>query len=921
MGIITHLETITAPFLAYGVDIRDIIFTLEPEGDSVTVIAGSGANARYIEFETDGSGSILNSGFLGYSPADFTELEYSARSMDISMWRLDSQLEFTQNGQMSAANVSSLNNGFAGDNMLAVWAEVGGEQWLVTSDPDAAGLISFDWNGSDEFTPTDTTTGVTNTTFSDLSSVVAFGKTWVIGTSADEDVVSVYSIAADGSLEFHTRSGVANGLWIGTPVAQSIVSIDGQPFVIVASFESSSISVLRLEADGTLIPVDHVIDNLATRFGDASHIETAEIDGTFFAVVSGADDGFSVFQIRDDGHLIYLASQEDTLTSTLNNISSLTIGYDADGLHIFAASGNEIGLSHFTYDTGPIGQSITGTPAADVIIGTGDNDVLMGGAGDDQLTGGAGDDILVDGAGSDSLTGGAGADRFVLDYDGETDTITDFEAGVDSLDLSYFPLLYIVDDLDFTTTLTGARITFNAEIIEIYSNDGSSLSLNDVFGISAFDLTRPLSISGGGEPDASAITILGSASDDLLIGTPSDDYFSGGLGSDTMIGGAGADTFYGGYGFDTVDYSTSSGAVTVDMNAPASNSGDAAGDTFYSVESISGTGFGDDLMGSNQADMILGADGNDTLMGRGGNDALYGGTGNDTLSGGAGSDVLDGGSGIDLISYSGASFAVRVDLGNQLTNTGDAAGDVITGIENVLGSGWDDTIFGDGSANSIWGEDGADWIIGNGGDDALYGGAQDDVLGGGAGADILDGGSGVDTATYASAKSGLVIDLSNPSAGTGDAMGDIFVSVENVIGSRFADTITGDAAENSLYGSGGNDTLFGLDGDDHLSGGFEDDRLVGGAGNDTLLGGSGHDTFVFADGFGDDVILDFDAEVDQIELDANVFAILPASTAELLSTYASTSGGYTVLDFGDAGSITLNGITDFTVLEDVFAIV
>lgn len=921
MGILTHIETITAPFLPYGSDIWDLTFSLEPAGGDITVLAGTEANARFVKIDTDGSGNILSQEFMGYTPGDFAELEFDTRSLEISEWRLDAQLSSTQWGQVSGAVLSDLNNGFFGESVQAVWAETGGNSWLVTSHPDAPGLVSFGWDGSDNYTATDTSTGLTNTTYSDLESVTAFGKTWIIGPSADDDVVSVYSLTSGGSLEFHARSGTANGLWIGTPVAQTIVTIDGQPFVLVASYESSSLSVLRLQSDGTLIPVDHVIDNLTTRFDGASHIETTVVNGTAFAVISGGDDGFSLFQIRQDGHVIYHASQEDAVDTTLENISALSIGYDVDGLHIYAASGVEIGLTHFSYDPGNIGLSITGSPAADTLTSNNDNDVITGGAGDDILNGSGGADFLMDGAGSDTLTGGDGADRFSFEYDGETDTITDFEAGIDALDLSYYPLLYTTDDLTFSSTVSGARVTFNAEIIEIFSDDGLPLSLDDVFGISAFDLTRPTLISGGGEPEPSAITILGSTSDDLLIGTPADDYFSGEMGDDILIGAAGADTFYGGSGFDTVDYSTASNAIILDIMTPASNSGDATGDTYFSIESITGTGFDDIIYGSDFADQIIGSGGGDTLDGRGGNDALEGGAGNDTLSGGERGDVLDGGTGTDLASYSGATAGVRLDLNNQLANSGDAAGDRFISIENVLGTGWGDTVFGTGAANTFWGDDGADWLSGDRGNDMLDGGAQNDILSGGAGADTLIGGAGQDTSSYITAKSGLTINLDDTSGNTGEAGGDIFVSIENVIGSRFDDDIAGNLNANTLHGAAGNDLLSGQEGDDYLSGGHGDDRLNGGIGTDILRGGVGGDVFVFVDGFGDDTILDLNAEVDQIEIDATVFSNLPSSGDELVSTYANVVDNNVVFDFDNGNSITIEGVTDVTGLADIFAIV
>ncbi|WP_433989321.1 M10 family metallopeptidase C-terminal domain-containing protein [Sulfitobacter sp. TBRI5] len=56
--------------------------------------------------------------------------------------------------------------------------------------------------------------------------------------------------------------------------------------------------------------------------------------------------------------------------------------------------------------------------------------------GADILNGGAGDDIIIDGAGADILTGGAGADDFVFVRDDQRDVITDFQPGLDRIDLT-----------------------------------------------------------------------------------------------------------------------------------------------------------------------------------------------------------------------------------------------------------------------------------------------------------------------------------------------------------------------------------------------------------------------------------------------------------------------------------------------------
>ena len=108
---------------------------------------------------------------------------------------------------------------------------------------------------------------------------------------------------------------------------------------------------------------------------------------------------------------------------------------------------------------------------------------------------------------------------------------------------------------------------------------------------------------------------------------------------------------------------------------------------------------------------------------------------------------------------------------------------------------------------------------------------------------MLDGGAGSDWAYYVSAKVGLTIDLGNASNNTGEAIGDSYLSIENIVGSRHDDNIMGDSGNNYLRGFLG------------------DDIINGGAGDDILRGEAGADTFVFEVGTGNDTVIDYnDAE-------------------------------------------------------------
>ena len=206
------------------------------------------------------------------------------------------------------------------------------------------------------------------------------------------------------------------------------------------------------------------------------------------------------------------------------------------------------------------------------------------------------------------------------------------------------------------------------------------------------------------------------------------------------------------------------------------------------------------------------------------------------LEGGAGKDQLDGGKGVNTATYEHATGAVTADLGKPANNAGDAFGDTYKNIQNLTGSPFNDKLTGD-----------------NG----------DNVLEGGAGPDQLNGGKGSDTASYAHAASGVIADLSVPANNTGEAVGDTYTGIENLLGSHFNDRLVGDGANNILTGGDGEDVLIGNNGDD---------QLIGGPGADTLNGGAGKDTIVYlSPDDGVDLIQGFIPKDDQIGISAAGF--------------------------------------------------
>ena len=176
---------------------------------------------------------------------------------------------------------------------------------------------------------------------------------------------------------------------------------------------------------------------------------------------------------------------------------------------------------------------------------------------------------------------------------------------------------------------------------------------------------------------------------------------------------------------------------------------------------------------------------------------ITGTMGDDTLDNNVGEfDTIDGLDGNDTVSYAGAGggAGVIVDLSfGQAFDLINGDVDTLISIENIIGSSFDDILTGDIFAN---------------------------VLDGAAGNDLLVGGDGADTASYASALlHGATVDLGTGTASDGDGGMDALFEIENISGSAFGDSLTGDGNANAIDGRGGDDAIRGAGGNDNLTGG------------------------------------------------------------------------------------------------------
>ncbi|WP_267958219.1 calcium-binding protein [Cereibacter sphaeroides] len=230
---------------------------------------------------------------------------------------------------------------------------------------------------------------------------------------------------------------------------------------------------------------------------------------------------------------------------------------------------------------------------------------LYGGAGNDYLDAGDGGNYLDGGVGVDTMRGGEGGDTFIVDN--VSDLVEDF--WVPEYDNVANPKDVVKASISYTLA-SGARI----EVLE--TTDAAAAA--------------PINLAG----NVFAQTIKGNAGSNVLDGMG---------GNDVLIGGAGADRLIGGSGSDTASYETAVGGVTASLAKASRNTGDAAGDTYATIENLAGSKF------------------NDRLYGNAETNKLSGGHGNDLLVGGLGGDILTGGAGADSFVFNTSLAAPNVD--------------------------------------------------------------------------------------------------------------------------------------------------------------------------------------------------------------------------------------------------------------------
>jgi Ca2+-binding RTX toxin-like protein len=450
-------------------------------------------------------------------------------------------------------------------------------------------------------------------------------------------------------------------------------------------------------------------------------------------------------------------------------------------------------------NTGGVTVTLNDTGADVIVNHDGETDTLRsienitGTIGNDTLTGNSQNNVLIGNGGADTLSGGAGDDRLI----GGGFTVTT-------------SFVVTPDIAPSKADITKARSTNNGSIATAVNTAG------------AYDIDANANITSS--------TTIPHATINATAAGGSLEYYR------IDVTAAGAQAIFDIDGTGTLDDSIlelvdSNGTLLANNDTGPGDIGTSINDDAYITYTFNAAGtyyirVGRYTSGSTAQPMLAGQTYqlNISLQGAAGSTVftanntssavMDGGTGNDFLQGTLGNDILNGGAGSDTASFvnaynGGSSTGVTVDLNRQgaAQNTVAAGNDTLIGIENLIGSQLNDTLIGNAYAN---------------------------VIEGGLGNDTMIGGAGNDTASYAGSAAGVTVSLAlqGSAQNTGSAGVDTLSGFENLQGSAFNDSLTGDAGGNTLSGG---------DGDDILNPG------VNAAGvRDMLDGGNGSDTASFA---------------------------------------------------------------------------
>ncbi|QNQ10072.1 beta strand repeat-containing protein [Sphingomonas alpina] len=535
---------------------------------------------------------------------------------------------------------------------------------------------------------------------------------------------------------------------------------------------------------------------------------------------------------------------------------------------------------------------------------------IFAGDGDDTINGSSGADTIHAGAGADIVNAGDGADRIYIDAATEVgageqinggngfDTIfvnnkiglTDLSGatftGIEQLNGTFAGQIGVATTQLNNIIINGSYVFMNGGTVSLtgvavigttyfyLSDAGNRIDLNQLVG---FDSPPIFQIIGGAGDDTIISgrfgTSFGMGGNDTLIGRDGYDVLNGGDGNDRLDGHSGGDQLIGGKGDDYFIIDESSDTV-LEYDGQGNDTVESSISISFTqsvfIETLILTGTANiDATGDARANMIIGNAGNNRLDGGAGADTMQGGAGNDTYYVDvAGDSVLEAvGGGTDIV-FAAKSFALGA---GQEIETLATASDAGTGLIDLTGNEF---------ANTLRGNAGANRLDGGAGGDRLYGGKGNDTY-------VID--NSLDR----------VIELDGE--GTDTVLSSVSFSFSGLTGLENL-TLTGSAAINGT-GNALNNVLIGN---------AAANILDGGAGTDTMQGGLGNDTY-YVDVAGDVVLEGVGGGSDTV-LVARSYALAAGQEIETLATANDAGTGFINLT-GNEFANTLRGNAGGNILD------
>jgi len=649
--------------------------------------------------------------------------------------------------------------------------------------------------------------------------------------------------------------------------------------------------------------------------------------------------------------VITINSSGETLKAS-SQFSSGAHGFD----QIQFADGTVWGRTAITQNTFTYGTSgndtWTGTSGIDAYDGGAGNDTINGAGGDDSPRGGAGNDVLTGGAGNDIPDGGTGNDTavfsgnyasYAITWNGTTaavsgpdgnDTITTI-GRLQFADKSVW-LVGQGSGAEYTTVQSAVDAAAAGDVILIASGTYSESKIPNPYSSDA----------GGFYIDKANLTLQGTKADGSYVTSAAEAQASGpvivsahetGFGSNLFIGPDGTGTVLNGlhlqagpettnkllefwannvtieHNFiDTYVNGTDTGAAAIYINDAGTpitqylidgnilnegiyvaNGVGTAGQGIATTQVISNNVFGgsfDDVTGNGRYDMVAVQGQIPGVAWQLDPAQVPTVAGNDTLDNSA--PFLFRMTEANASLFPSASEVASVLASNTDANTSYAyvlnSDGTLQLAERDIGSGPYKVLYVANDIDTL----NAGFSAPNG----IFGGARD----------TMDPGDTLVVQSVGHTERDIIVDNLTVKATASSADLDLTLST-GVHSLTLADYASGQGANVNVTGNNLGDTLVGNSGNN---------VLAGGTGNDILTGGAGQNTFVFKAGFGQDIVTDFKAGSDVVELHDGLFADAAAALAA-----ATTSGSNTIIHVDAANFITLQNVAVADLHQNDFRVV